>query len=32
MTHDGNSVGVALEHPTDRTNHKDFLVIVRQEG
>lgn len=31
MSHDGNLVGAAPECPADRTNHKDFLAIVRQE-
>jgi hypothetical protein len=32
MSHDENLVGVALDRSTDRTNHKDCLVIVGQEG
>ena len=32
MNHDGNLVGVAPDRPTDQMNHKDFLVVARQEG
>ena len=32
MSHDENSVDVAPDRSTDRTNHKDCLVIGEQEG
>lgn len=32
MSHDENLVGVGPGQSTGRTNHKDYLVIVGQEG